>query len=530
MATIIAKNTTGSSVLIEDLGIEVDAAGQLDLSELFDFEDISNSDDLKSLVSNGTLIINDGASDLSISDGLDQIYHQTVYEDSFEDGGSGSLTELTSVQIRRTTGLALTTSWQDITFDTTDIENNIALLEHSDVDLDRILIKSTGHYFLYYSFTVRSSGATRDCLSRVMKNDVDIVPGADTLQNLYQEETHQQSESAIVHLDEGDFLTLQVSAGSEPVNTMAGYVFHLTKLEGITGAKGDQGIQGIKGDQGIQGLPGENTILDETSDLDEAKITEIETTSSASPTNPYLLLVQIDNRSNNTIPSSLNGDMSTHVVMFDGNAWYDLGLFVGIKGDKGDTGDTGADGNSVLVQKDDVDIMANIATLNFTGDATITTSPSSKINVEISPKLICQVYDDTGGTNINTATGVAVQFRAELYKDSIYDHSNTTNPSRVYINKTGIYDISYSVTRESTNKATVHTYVRKNGTTVVLLSDCYIFGAEKNSSFITNTANFFATLSVGDYIEVLGEQAGANSTEPTVANQCWLKLLLIREV
>lgn len=534
MATILAKNTTGSSVLIEDLGIEVDAAGQLNLSELFEFEDISGSDDLKVLVSNGTLIINDGVLDLSTANGLNHVYHQTVYEDSFEDGGSNTITELSSVQVRRTTGLALLTSWQDITFDTTDIENNISVIEHDDTTPDRILIKESGHYLLYYSFTARSSGATRDCLSRIMKNDLTPIPGADTLQNLYQNETHQQSETAIVHLDAGDFLTMQVSAGTEPIATMAGYVFHVTKLEGITGSKGDSGSQGIQGIQGIPGPPGEATIIDETGNLDEVKITEIETTSLASSTNPYLFLVQIDNRSNNTIPSGISGDMLTHAIMYDGSAWYDLGQFVGIKGDKGDTGDPGLpgedgiDGLSVKIQKDSIDIMTSVATLNFTGDTTITTSPSSKVNVAIAPKQIFQAYHHVGGIDLNNSTPVVLPLSVESIKDSYYTHSTTVNNSRITINTTGWYKITYSISYDASSKMCLHSYIRQNGTTKVVLSDSYSVTEGSTNDKATNNTTFLSYLTTGAYIEILSEQNGNNATGVSLADQCWIILEYIR--
>jgi hypothetical protein len=532
MSTIvIAKNTIASSVLIEDLGIEVDAAGTLNLSELFVLEDITNSDDLKILVANGTLILNDGTSDLTPTEASTLVSLQSVYEDSFEDGESNFITELSSVQIRRTTGLALLTSWQDVTFDTTDIENNISVIEHDNTTPDRILIKETGHYLVYYSFTARTSGATRDCLSRIMRNDLAPIPGADMLQNLYPNETHQQAETAIVHLDAGDFLTMQVSAGSEPIDTMAGYVFHITKLEGISGAKGDKGDQGIQGIQGIQGVPGEATIIDETGNLDESKVTEIENTSSASSTNPYLFLVQLDNRSNNTIPIGINGDMSTHAIMYDGSSWYDLGQFIGIKGDTGDTGppgEDGLDGQSVKIQKDSVDIMTAVATLNFTGDATITTSPSSKVNVAIAPKQICQVYDNAGGISLNNTTPVSLPFGEQLIVDSYYTHSKTVNNSRITINANGWYKISYSISHTTSNRSNIHSYIRKNGSTKVLISDSYASVGDKDNEYETNNATFLTYLTTGNYIELMCELFGDNTTTLSLANQSWILIEYIR--
>jgi hypothetical protein len=65
---IIIKNNTGASVFIEDMGIAVSGSGQRTVSDIFDFNEICVSEDLKIFVNDSTFIINNGTSDLSISD------------------------------------------------------------------------------------------------------------------------------------------------------------------------------------------------------------------------------------------------------------------------------------------------------------------------------------------------------------------------------------------------------------------------------------------------------------------------------
>ncbi len=65
MWTVIVKNSGGVAVTVEDLGIAIPAAGQVTLSDQFSHSEISNSEDLRSLVTAGTLVVNDGVSDLS---------------------------------------------------------------------------------------------------------------------------------------------------------------------------------------------------------------------------------------------------------------------------------------------------------------------------------------------------------------------------------------------------------------------------------------------------------------------------------
>jgi len=69
MWTLIVKNA-GAAQLIEDLGISIPAASQLTISDQFEYEELASSDDLRTLVNNSTLVINDGVSDLNAVDGV----------------------------------------------------------------------------------------------------------------------------------------------------------------------------------------------------------------------------------------------------------------------------------------------------------------------------------------------------------------------------------------------------------------------------------------------------------------------------
>ncbi len=91
MATIIIKNNTSVSKMIGDLGIEIAGNSNINLTNLFEDDDIIASDDLKSYVSAGLLIVNSGTQDLSIENGLAHLTKLTKYEDkSTETGGEGT--------------------------------------------------------------------------------------------------------------------------------------------------------------------------------------------------------------------------------------------------------------------------------------------------------------------------------------------------------------------------------------------------------------------------------------------------------
>lgn len=62
---VIVKNNTGSSVFIQDMGLELPGSGQKIFSDIFDFTEICVSEDLKAFVANSTFTINNGISDLT---------------------------------------------------------------------------------------------------------------------------------------------------------------------------------------------------------------------------------------------------------------------------------------------------------------------------------------------------------------------------------------------------------------------------------------------------------------------------------
>ncbi|MCK5603411.1 hypothetical protein KAR91_16115 [Candidatus Pacearchaeota archaeon] len=85
MATIIAKNNTSSAIFLDELGAEIPGSGQRDLTATFSLVQIFECESLVTHVTSGDIIINDGTSDLSISDGLDHVYVETKYEDFEEE-------------------------------------------------------------------------------------------------------------------------------------------------------------------------------------------------------------------------------------------------------------------------------------------------------------------------------------------------------------------------------------------------------------------------------------------------------------
>ena len=115
--------------------------------------------------------------------------------------------------------------------------------------------------------------------------------------------------------------------------------------KGDTGQQGEQGLQGETGPQGLKGVPGKNFKADGWGELDESVITHIETLAT---TELYIFLVNPggDNRSNQSTPGGIVGDMSGHFIGFDPltNTWIDYGSLDGMEGPVGPEGPPGPQG------------------------------------------------------------------------------------------------------------------------------------------------------------------------------------------
>ena len=109
---VLIKNISGIDQTIEDLGITIDSTAEMNFDEIFSYDDLAESKDLKDLLNSDDLVLNDGVSDLSSSDAVDYLntiqlnylkenYYDKTYLDSqllnkntlseaYDEGGSGA--------------------------------------------------------------------------------------------------------------------------------------------------------------------------------------------------------------------------------------------------------------------------------------------------------------------------------------------------------------------------------------------------------------------------------------------------------
>ena len=158
-------------------------------------------------------------------------------------GGVGFGDDLCAIQICRSTNFSVTgAAWQDVSFDITDIENDATILEHDDVNTDRIKIKEDGIYLVNYETSLDLNGESGDddFWLRVIKNDTTEVPGSEIHLN-DAGDTHTHSGTFVAEFSSGDFITLQVKNNVTTAILEAGATFKVVCLRGTKGADGPPG-------------------------------------------------------------------------------------------------------------------------------------------------------------------------------------------------------------------------------------------------------------------------------------------------
>ena len=176
------------------------------------------------------------------------------YTQSQVDTISGSLssliavqTALATVQLERDTDFTVGTTWSDVEFETTAYENQPDIIEHDNVNTERILIKADGTYSINYGAVVQANSTTTSTYSRIFKNGTTVVPASDSEIRTYQNERHELAGQVTRDLLAGDYITFQLQRSSDGTVTVITCDMNVIKLDGVKGEKGDPGEQGPQG-------------------------------------------------------------------------------------------------------------------------------------------------------------------------------------------------------------------------------------------------------------------------------------------
>lgn len=210
-------------------GEGLQGGGDLTTNRTFDL-------DINSLTADGAP---DGGADFVVTYDDSAGGHKKVLLNNLPGGGGGGTAAQSVVQARRSTTFSdAADTWQTLTFDVTDIENNSLELEHDNTTTSRINLVKTGPVLIFYASVV-SATASSTTEARVLLNGTTEISGS-------FQKISPQANGSFGDLDNvfafiataGDFIELQFqdtgTTGNQDVNLETNVIFGAVRLTGVS--------------------------------------------------------------------------------------------------------------------------------------------------------------------------------------------------------------------------------------------------------------------------------------------------------
>jgi len=138
-----------------------------------------------------------------------------------------------------------------------------------------------------------------------------------------------------------------------------------------------------------------------------------------------------------------------------------------------------------------------------------------------------QVVDLVGGIDVNTIAPTSVQWTNVEFTGSSL---NYTGASRIYIQATGNYEITYNLVLKNGNNTskTIGSVIKMNGTTnVTPLSVATYIDSGTSITGSNNIANYKKTFNAGDYIELQAFRIGGTGSAETIPEASFIRVVRI---
>lgn len=135
-----------------------------------------------------------------------------------------------------------------------------------------------------------------------------------------------------------------------------------------------------------------------------------------------------------------------------------------------------------------------------------------------------QIIDETGNQQVNNITPTPIEWTTIIFSGT---GLNYTGGSRIYIQETGTYDISYvlNVNNDTGSNKNVGTVLRKNGNIDITPMSSASFTSNLQNDSATNVMpNYLIDLVNGDYIELIAFRIGFSGNVFTKENGSWIKI------
>jgi len=169
--------------------------------------------------------------------------------------------DMASVLVGISGAVAIETTPTNILWDVVNVENNSSILEHDGVNTERLLIKESGLYFIFFSISFDADAGEETISAQAVIDDTTIIPGSLRVAS-EDDEINDLSNAITAELTAGEYITLQIFASGTGNNLHSSSSFSVTRAAGV---KGSDGVDGADGDAGPPGSG--STILIEEEDV-----------------------------------------------------------------------------------------------------------------------------------------------------------------------------------------------------------------------------------------------------------------------
>lgn len=156
-------------------------------------------------------------------------------------------------------------------------------------------------------------------------------------------------------------------------------------------------------------------------------------------------------------------------------------------------------------------VTANVDKLNFESGIKVYDEGNNQAKMVFYKKNVTNdviQVSSTDSIDLNDlTTPVSIPWNYEREKNATtFNHSNTTNPERITVNRGGIYEINFmfSIVNKTIMRKTLRARLRKNGVDFIERATSYSFSYHEEDDKVTHSSSsFLIELNQNDYIELV---------------------------
>ncbi|PLX12076.1 MAG: hypothetical protein C0598_06645 [Marinilabiliales bacterium] len=165
----------------------------------------------------------------------------------------------------------------------------------------------------------------------------------------------------------------------------------------------------------------------------------------------------------------------------------------------------------VDVKEDNVLVTANVDKLNFESGIKVYDEGNNQAKMVFFKKNVTNdviQVSSIDSTDLNNLTSFTpIVWNLEREKNAMtFNHSITTNPERISVNRGGIYEVNFmfSIVNKTIMRKTLRAQLRKNGSTFIDHVTSYSFSYHEEDDKVTHaSSSFLIELNQNDYIELV---------------------------